>query len=96
MGAPSREDPSRFPWRTSPEIAKGTVRERSRAARELFPGMEIIAAPFDRAMMTMPWEDFVVMLAETYSREDPSRFPWRTSPEIAKGRPRNRAASSAS
>ena len=43
-----------------------TVRERSRAARELFPGMEIIAAPFDRAMMTMPWEDFVVMLAETY------------------------------
>lgn len=43
-----------------------TVRERSRAARELFPGMEVIAAPFDRAMMTMPWEDFVVMLAETY------------------------------
>ena len=26
--------------------------------------MEVIAAPFDRAMMTMPWEDFVVMLAE--------------------------------
>ena len=43
-----------------------TVRERSRAARELFPGMEVVAAPFDRAMMTMPWEDFVVMLAETY------------------------------
>ena len=43
-----------------------TVRERSRAARGLFPGMEVIAAPFDRAMMTMPWEDFVVMLAETY------------------------------
>ncbi len=43
-----------------------TVQERSRAARELFPGMDVIAAPFDRAMMTMPWEDFVVMLAETY------------------------------
>ena len=27
-----------------------TVRERSRAARELFPGMEIIAAPFDPAV----------------------------------------------
>ena len=43
-----------------------TVQERSRAARELVPGMDVIAAPFDRAMMTMPWEDFVVMLAETY------------------------------
>ena len=43
-----------------------TVQERSRAARELFPAMDVIAAPIDRAMMTMPWEDFVVMLAETY------------------------------
>lgn len=43
-----------------------TVRERTRTAQELFPGMEVITVPFDRAMMTMPWEDFVVMLAETY------------------------------
>ena len=43
-----------------------TVQERSRAARELFPGMDVIAAPFDRAMMTMPWEDFVNFLQEEY------------------------------
>ena len=40
-----------------------TVQERSRTARALFPGMEVITVPFDRAMMTMPWEDFVEMLA---------------------------------
>ncbi len=43
-----------------------TVQERSRTARALFPGMEVITVPFDRAMMTMPWEDFVVMLSEVY------------------------------
>lgn len=43
-----------------------TVRERSRSVRALFPGMEVITVSFDRAMMTMPWEDFVVMLCGTY------------------------------
>ena len=44
-----------------------TVQERSRAARELFPGMDVIAAPFDRAMMTMPWMDFLRVLAGRYN-----------------------------
>ncbi len=43
-----------------------TVQERRRTAAALFPGLEVIALPFDRTMMTMPWEDFVVMLSETY------------------------------
>ena len=43
-----------------------TAAERRRTAAALFPGMEVVVVPFDRAMMTMPWEDFVVMLAETY------------------------------
>lgn len=43
-----------------------TVRERSRVAQTLFPGMEVITASFDWTMMTMPWEEFVVMLSETY------------------------------
>ena len=43
-----------------------TVQERSRTARALFPGMEVITVPFDRAMMTMPWEDFVNFLQEEY------------------------------
>lgn len=43
-----------------------TTRERRRTVERLFPGMEVITVPFDRAMMTMPWEAFVEMLAETY------------------------------
>lgn len=40
-----------------------TNEERRRTVETLFPGTEVIAVPFDRAMMTMPWEDFVEMLA---------------------------------
>ena len=38
-------------------------RERCRVAEALFPRLECITVPFDRTMMTMPWEDFVEMLA---------------------------------
>ena len=40
-----------------------TVQERMRTVQGMFPGMEVLTVPFDRAMMTMPWEDFVEMLA---------------------------------
>ena len=43
-----------------------TAEERRQAVRELFPGMEVLIVPFDRAMMTMPWEDFVTLLQEEY------------------------------
>ena len=43
-----------------------TTEERRRAVETLFPGAEVITVPFDRAMMTMPWEDFVEMLASAY------------------------------
>lgn len=43
-----------------------TAEERRRTVRELFPGMEVLLVPFDRAMMTMPWEDFVTFLQEEY------------------------------
>ncbi len=43
-----------------------TAAERRRTAAALFPGMEVIVVPFDRAMMTMPWEDFVNFLQEEY------------------------------
>lgn len=43
-----------------------TAEERRRAAADLFPGMEVLTVPFDRAMMTMPWEDFVNLLQEEY------------------------------
>lgn len=43
-----------------------TTKERCRAVETLFPGTEVITVPFDRAMMTMPWEDFVEMLAGLY------------------------------
>ncbi len=43
-----------------------TAAERRRTAAELFPGMEVMVVPFDRAMMTMPWEDFVNFLQEEY------------------------------
>lgn len=43
-----------------------TNEERRWAVERLFPGTEVITVPFDRAMMTMPWETFVEMLAERY------------------------------
>ena len=43
-----------------------TNEERRRAAEALFPGVEVITVPFNRAMMTMPWAAFVEMLAEQY------------------------------
>ena len=43
-----------------------TAEERRQVVRELFPGMEVLIVPFDRAMMTMPWEDFVTLLQEEY------------------------------
>lgn len=36
-----------------------TTEEKRRVVRELFSIREVIAAPFDREMMTMPWEAFV-------------------------------------
>ena len=41
-----------------------TTEERREKVRALFPGMEVIVAPFDREMMTMPWVDFVLLLAQ--------------------------------
>lgn len=46
-----------------------TNRERRRVVETLFPGMEVITVPFDRAMMTMPWEAFVKMLVRTYGAQ---------------------------
>ena len=43
-----------------------TPEERRQAVRELFGIEEVIVAPFDREMMTMPWVDFVLMLAQRY------------------------------
>ena len=43
-----------------------TVQERMRTVQGMFPGMEVLTVPFDRAMMTMPWEEFVGMLAGPY------------------------------
>lgn len=40
------------PLLTSPE-------ERSELIREMYGIDEVIVAPFDRAMMTMPWQDFI-------------------------------------
>lgn len=47
------------PLLTAPE-------RRRQAIGSLFPIEEIIVAPFDRTLMTMPWEDFVALLAGTY------------------------------
>lgn len=41
-----------------------TVDERRRVVEALFPGTEVLTIPFDRAMMTMSWEDFVELLAQ--------------------------------
>lgn len=43
-----------------------TAEERRRTAGDMFPGMEVLIVPFDQAMMTMPWEDFVTLLQEEY------------------------------
>ena len=43
-----------------------TPEERRQAVRELFSIDEVIVAPFDKEMMTMPWVDFVLMLAQQY------------------------------
>ena len=40
-----------------------TTEEKRRVIRELFPIREVIAAPFDEKMMTLPWVDFLLMLA---------------------------------
>ena len=40
--------------------------ERRDVIRGLFPIEEVITAPFDETMMTMPWVDFVLMLAREY------------------------------
>ena len=43
-----------------------TAEERQAAAAALCPGAEVIVAPFDREMMTMPWEDFVTWLVRRW------------------------------
>ena len=44
-----------------------TPEERSELIRELYGIDEVIVAPFDRAMMTMPWQDFIEkLLLEQY------------------------------
>ena len=43
-----------------------TNEERSATIRRLFPVETVIVEPFDEQMMTMPWEDFVQMLAQKY------------------------------
>lgn len=43
-----------------------TAEERREAICRLFPIEEVIIAPFDEKMMTMPWVDFVLALAQEY------------------------------
>lgn len=43
-----------------------TPEERRAAAAALCPDAEVIAAPFDREMMTMPWQDFVELLVRRW------------------------------
>lgn len=43
-----------------------TAEERRAVVRRLFPIEEVIIEPFDQQMMTMPWVDFVLMLAQKY------------------------------
>ena len=40
--------------------------ERSATIQRLFPVESVIIEPFDERMMTMPWVDFVLMLAQKY------------------------------
>lgn len=49
----------RVPLITSPE-------GRQQIVRRLFPVDHVIVEPFDEAMMTMDWVDFVLMLAQKY------------------------------
>jgi len=44
-----------------------TAEERRAVVRRLFPIDEVIVAPFDKKMMTMPWVDFVLMLTQEFS-----------------------------
>jgi riboflavin kinase/FMN adenylyltransferase len=43
-----------------------TPGEREALVKTLYPVEEVITAPFDQAMMTMPWQDFLTMLVERY------------------------------
>lgn len=43
-----------------------TIEERRESIRRLFPIHELIVAPFDEKLMTMPWVDFVLMLAQEH------------------------------
>ena len=43
-----------------------SAEERCEVVRRLFPIEKIIVEPFDEAMMTMDWVDFVLMLAQKY------------------------------
>ena len=43
-----------------------TNEERSATIKRLFPVETVIVEPFDEQMMTMPWVDFVLMLAQKY------------------------------
>lgn len=43
-----------------------TNEERRRTAGMLFPEVECITVPFDRDMMTMPWEDFLWLMRDAY------------------------------
>lgn len=43
-----------------------TPADRERLMRERYRMDTVIALPFDRAMMTMPWQDFFRLLRETY------------------------------
>lgn len=47
------------PLLTAPERRQETL-------KALFPDLEVIVVPFDRELMTMPWEDFVEMLVRRY------------------------------
>jgi len=44
-----------------------TVEERTAIVRTLFSIEDVIVAPFDRAMMTMGWQDFIDLLAGKYN-----------------------------
>ena len=43
-----------------------TVAERGAIIRTLFPVEDVIVASFDRAMMTMSWQDFIDLLVREY------------------------------
>lgn len=44
-----------------------SVEERAKIIRTLFSIEDVIVAPFDRAMMTMSWQDFIDLLAGKYN-----------------------------